>query len=120
MGKKKVSLDTLSCNVFERVRGLMFRFREKAPSLLFDFRKDSNEPLHSLFVFFPFIAVWFNKKKIVHVEIVRPFRFFICPKKPFTKILEIPMNKKYRRQINAIVGEAKYLKRKSSLDSHKR
>jgi uncharacterized membrane protein (UPF0127 family) len=87
-------------------RGLMFRFREKASVLLFDFGEDSREVLHSMFVFFPFIAIWLDKKnKIVDLKIVRPFKHWIRPKKSFRKIIEIPINKKYRREISMIVGK---------------
>jgi len=83
----------------------MFRSREKAPSLLFDFKGPSREPFHSMFVFFPFIAIWFYGEKIIDLKIVKPFKHWIRPEKPFTKILEIPINKKYCREIEMIVGK---------------
>ena len=67
----------------------MFRSREKAPSLLFDFEGPSREILHSLFVFFPFVVIWFDENKIVDIKFVKPWKLYIVPKKSFDKFLEI-------------------------------
>lgn len=97
--KKKITLDVFECNSLEMGKGLMFSRREKAKSLLFNFDKPNRELIHSLFVFFPFVAVWLDKRnKVIDLKIVRPFRLGVRPKKSFSKIVEIPINVKYRRQ----------------------
>ena len=78
-------------------RGLMFRRREKALALLFEFRKPVQMAIHSFFVFFPFWAVWLDdKNKIVEEKIVKSWIFRIAPKRKFSKLIEIPLNKKYK------------------------
>ncbi len=78
------------CNWFQKISGLMFKSRKTEP-LLFEFSKPARRAIHSYFVFFPFIAVWYNKNKIVEVKKVKPFTLHVKPKKPFTKLLEIPL-----------------------------
>lgn len=71
--------------------GLMFRTRKTNPILL-EFDEDTNIPIHSYFVFFPFKAIWLDKNnKVIDKRIVRPFTFSVKAKKPFRKIIEIPL-----------------------------
>ena len=92
---KNISLDVLDCNCLEMGRGLMFRFLERSPVLLFDLRKKTNIALTSLFVFFDFLVVWLDENdKVIDVKKVKPFVFTINQKKSFRKIIEIPFNKK--------------------------
>jgi uncharacterized membrane protein (UPF0127 family) len=95
---KKISIEVQKCNLFQMFRGLMFRLRENAPALLlFDFRKETKIKIHSLFVFFPFAAVWLDdKNKITEIMKIKPFRFWIFPKKKFFRLIEIPINAKYK------------------------
>jgi len=95
---KKIELTVETCNIFEMVRGLMFRRREKARALLlFDFKKPLRLKIHSFFVFFSFVAVWLDEKnKVVELKVVRPFTFIVKPKKPFFKLVEIPVNREYK------------------------
>ncbi|MBL7148371.1 MAG: DUF192 domain-containing protein [Nanoarchaeota archaeon] len=87
-------------NEFGKVIGLMFSRREKADSLLFEFKKPTKMKIHSCFVFFDFLAIWLdNKGKIISSEIVKPFRLGVGIKEPFYKLLEIPINKKNKRVI---------------------
>lgn len=99
---KKIKIDVERCGSFGRVRGLMFCRRENAPALLlFDFKKPRRFAIHSWFVFFPFWAVWLDdKNKIVEEKIVKPFCFQVAPRKKFYKLVEIPLNKKYRNLID--------------------
>ncbi len=91
---------------FEKGIGLMFRKREKCPALLFEFQKPTRMKIHSLFVFFPFAAVWLDdKNKIIDLKIVNPFRFVISCKKSFYKLIEIPINKKYQKEIKFLFGK---------------
>lgn len=92
--------------------GLMFRRREKAKALLFEFKKPTKLKIHSCFVFFSFLAIWLDdKNKIIGKKIVKPFEMSISPEKPFSKLLEIPFNDKYEKVIQLLVGNWKSLKR---------
>lgn len=71
---------------FGRFRGLMFRRRSKP--LLFKFNKPNREPIHSFFCK-PFYAVWMKDGKVVEEKLIKPFRFFVRPKKDFTELIEI-------------------------------
>ena len=79
-----------------KIRGLMFCRREKCPALLFEFKKPTKLKIHSCFVGFSFIALWLdNKNNILEKKVVRPWKISISPRKPFNKLLEIPINTKY-------------------------
>ena len=83
-------------------KGLMFTRREKAGSLLFNIKSS----LHSYFVFFPFVVLWLdNSNKILDKKIVRPFTFYINSNENYSKILEIPFNRRYNYLIKSVVGE---------------
>jgi len=70
---------------------------------LFDFKKPSGIPIHSFFVFFFFLAVWLNESnKVVDVKLVKSFRFFVLPKGNFCKLIEIPVNELYRRELKQL------------------
>jgi len=74
--------------------GLMFTRKEKAKALLF--KLDKPRAIHSFYVWFPFLALWIDENdKVVEIEKVRPFRLHIKSKKPFVRLLEIPINKEY-------------------------
>jgi len=105
---KKIELETKVCNFFERFKGLMFIPKEQAKALLFDFKKPVSIPIHSFFVFFPFLVIWLNNKnKIIDIRFVKPFNCLIHSRENFSKILEIPMNKKYKEIIKILVGDRK-------------
>ena len=96
-GKKIIIDDIKKCNSFEKFVGLMFKRREKAQALLFEFNKLGKIAIHSLFVFFPFVAIWIDDKgKIVEIRKVMPWKVSIKPKKEFVKLVEIPLNKRYK------------------------
>ena len=74
--------------------GLMFKQREKSSALQFNI---PNQAIHSLLVFFPFVAVWLDdKNNVVDSKIVKPFQLYVKSRKPFNKLIEIPLNKKYK------------------------
>jgi len=82
------------------IRGLVFRSREKAPALLFE----TKNSLHSFFVFFPFVVLWIDdKNNVVDYKLVKPFKFYINSGKKFNKIVEIPINKKYKPLLVALL-----------------
>ena len=76
--------------------GLMFKFNsERADNLLFEFKKGTGLAITSLFVFFPFLAVWLDEKnRVLEVRKVGPFRSSISARKKFRKLVEIPLNRK--------------------------
>ncbi|MCX6776973.1 MAG: DUF192 domain-containing protein [Candidatus Micrarchaeota archaeon] len=87
---------------FKRTRGLMFRSSISKP-LLFIMPSESAElsSIHSLFVFFPFDAVFLNSKGVV-VDIrerIKPFTLKITPAKPAKYILEMEAGGAKRRKI---------------------
>lgn len=103
---KNSFLDVKRCNGLHRVRGLMFSRKEKAKALLFDFNKPCREVIHSFFVFFPFVAVWFDSEgKIIEIRKIKPFTPFVSIEKPYSKIIEIPINKKYSNIVKLLVGD---------------
>ena len=88
--------------------GLMFKKRENASALLFEFDPRSRIPLHSWFVFFPFLVIWLDgNNKMLEMRVINPFSFRILPRKSFSNAVEIPLNKKYSRIIQKLVGKRK-------------
>lgn len=91
---------------FEKGTGLMFHRREKCPAMLFEFDKPTRMKIHSLFVFFKFGAVWLDdKNRVIDKKMIKPFKFVISCKKPFYKLVEIPLNKQYKKEIKIIFNE---------------
>lgn len=102
---KRVDVEVKRCNFLETGRGLTFRSRKNARALLFDFGRKDLMGLTALFVFFPFLVLWLDdKNKIVGKRIVKPFEFAIHQKKKFSKIIEIPINDKYKKLVTLLVG----------------
>ena len=98
---KKIKFYAEDCNFFKKFSGLMFSRRENVGILLFDFEKKQKISIHSFFVFYPFIAVWLDKKnKIVDLKVVNPFTFCVSPKKSCFKLIEIPINYKNRKIVD--------------------
>ncbi|MBU3906968.1 MAG: DUF192 domain-containing protein [Nanoarchaeota archaeon] len=89
--------------------GLMFKRQGKAQALLFSFKKPTKMAIHSLFVFFPFVAVWADVRgEVQEVKIVKPFTLTIIPKEPFYRLLEIPFNSEYKKIIQILVGTERF------------
>ena len=106
--RKRINFLVKECNILERVRGLMFRKNNENMILLFNFKKQSRLSIHSYFVFFNFLAIWTdNKNNIIEKRIVKPFTLPIKPKKPFHKLIEIPINEKNKKIIHFFVGKRK-------------
>ena len=103
-GRDKFKLEVYECDFFKRFSGLMFIRKENAKALLFDFKKEGKISLHSFFVFFSFVVVWIDKKNnVVDLRVVKPWKFYVNTKKNFSKILEIPINRKYKEIIKELV-----------------
>ncbi|MEK6918604.1 MAG: hypothetical protein AABW73_01055 [Nanoarchaeota archaeon] len=95
------------CKGFEKVRGLMFSRSDYSHALLFEFSNDTDAPIHSFFC--PqFLAIWLDENnKIVDYKVVSPNRFSVAPQKPFRKLIEIPINKKYSSIVDFILERGK-------------
>ena len=103
---KNSFFDVKKCNGLHRVKGLMFSRKEKAKALLFDFNKPCREVIHSLFVFFPFVAAWLdNEGKIIEIRKIKPFTPLVSIEKSYSKVIEIPINKKYNDIVKLLVGD---------------
>ncbi len=103
---KKFEIILEECNWFKKISGLTFTRREKAKALLFDFKKPVKWNFHSLFVFFPFIAIWLDgNNKIISIKNVKPFICNLSPKKLFEKVIEIPINRRYNKIIKLLVDD---------------
>ncbi len=97
-------INVKKCNAFMRFKGLMFSRRKNAEALLFDFKKPVKMAIHSFFVFFPFVAVWLDEQdEVIEKKVIYPFRPFILPKKEFSKLIEIPINKKYNSVVKNLL-----------------
>ena len=106
--KKRILLDVGRVSFFRRGIGLMFR-TPRTENLLFEFRRDGNFPITSIFVFFPFLAVWLDSdNNVVDYSVVQPFRSAVYSKKNFRKLVEIPFNDDNRQILGFFVGEEKF------------
>jgi len=106
---KGKEIEVQKCNtLFSKIRGLMFRDKEKAPAiLLFDFKKPRRLKIHSFFCH-KFFAVWLDEKnKIIDMKVVKPWRLSISSRKQYSKLVEIPINKRYKEIIQILVGTRK-------------
>lgn len=106
--KKKINIRKVHrLSFMGRFTGLMFKTKN-TKKLLFDFSKEVKISIHSLFVFFPFLAVWLDKNNsVVERQIVGPFRLYILPRKNFCKLVEIPLNDENKMIIGFFVGKIK-------------
>ncbi len=85
--------------------GLMFK-EKNTSNLLFDFEKNVRIAIHSVFVFFVFLAVWLDENNnVIESKLVKPFNFYICPKKSFFRLVEIPINDKNKKIIEFFVDK---------------
>ena len=93
-GIKSIKIEVRRVGFFGKFIGLMFKTC-KTGNLLFEFSKNTQLSIHSIFVFFPFLAVWLDdKNRVVEKRIVKPFTIAVLPKKLFRKLIEIPFNSK--------------------------
>ena len=103
---KKICLNVLVISWWMSWLGLMFKRKDRAKPLLFDFfKKDVKVRFHSFFVFFPFYIIWLDdKNKVLEIRKINPFNLWILPSVKFRKVLEIPINGKYDDKIKLLVG----------------
>ena len=89
---KKIRIDVKKCNSIQKAVGLMFSRREKAKILLFDFKKNTTEAIHSFFVFYKLIAIWLDDTgNIIEKRVIKPFTLATRSKKPFRKLINISL-----------------------------
>ena len=104
--KKSYSIDAKQQNIFTQFIGLMFSGR-KTSIRLFSYLSERKVPIHSWFVFYPFLIVWLDSRnKVIEWKVVKPFTLHVAPKKLCRRFLEIPFDDKYLRVIRFIVGKA--------------
>lgn len=104
---RKIEISAKECSsIWNKLIGLMFG-DENSEALIFIFNKPTKTPIHSLFC--PeFIAVWLDdKNRVVEVKKVKSWRWSVKPRKKFVNLVEIPINKRYRRIIKFLVDDAK-------------
>lgn len=86
-----IKLNVKKLSSLGMARGFMFKGRS-CENLLFN--RKGRWAIHSLFVFFRFLALWLdNKNNVIEWKIAKPFSFCIKPKRKFAKLIEIPENK---------------------------
>lgn len=101
---KSIKLSARRMGFFGKIKGLMFKSRRE--NLLFDFPEKTTIKIHSFFVFFSFLAIWLDdKNRVLEWKIVRPFTVAVSPKKPFKKLVEVPLNKKNNQIFEFFVGK---------------
>lgn len=101
---KSIEIPCRKVGFFGKFMGLMFSRRENAEILLFDIGKPF--AIHSFFVFFDFLAIWIDKKNtVVEWKIVKPWSSYEKPKTNFSKLIEIPINRRYHNIVTLVVGE---------------
>jgi len=110
---ERIKLEVKPVSGIGKFTGLMFSKREKTDALLFDFKKPVKTSIHSFFVFYPFIAIWIDENnKIVKIRKILPFKLNEKPEKPFAKLIEIPINEKYREIDELLFGKISTTTRK--------
>jgi uncharacterized membrane protein (UPF0127 family) len=103
---KEFIVEARECSFFRKGTGLMFRPRN-TDNLVFSFNKETRRPFTGLFCFFPFLIIWLDKRnKVLSIKLVKPFESGLPSKKPFKKVLELPLNRKNKRIIQYLVGKA--------------
>lgn len=93
--RSKIVINVRELSNWQMYFGLMFK-QSESDNLLFN--KKGFWGIHSFFVFFPFLAVWLDeKKRVLEWRIIKPFTFFVRPRRKFSKLIEIPFNKRNKQ-----------------------
>lgn len=102
---RDIEIDAVKMNGLGKFRGLMFRF-DKMP-LLFSFDEDVRIAIHSLFVWFKFLAVWLDSNgNVLDLKVVKKFRFYARPDRKFRHLIEIPICRRNIKSINFFLNGA--------------
>ena len=109
-GKQFLNISVLRVGFLTQFLGLMFS-RRKTSIRLFFYRTDRCVPIHSWFVFYPFLIAWLDSRnRIIEWRVVKPFNSCVLPMKKCMAFLEIPIDEKYRSEIGFIVGKRQTFK----------
>src|SRR3989339_2291061 len=109
--RKKFSLKVFKVSWISESVGLMFSGRENAKVLLFNYSKSASLGIHSVFVFFPFIAVWLDKNNsVIDITFVKPFSLHVNIKKNWSRLIEIPINKKNKYLVKFFLDKPEFNK----------
>ncbi|MFB6246809.1 MAG: hypothetical protein ABEI74_04430 [Candidatus Pacearchaeota archaeon] len=101
---KNLEIEAYKLSFFGMGLGLMFSSLRKAKPLLFDLEDSRKWLIHSLFVFFPFLAVCLNSRsEVVDYKVVRPFSFSVSSGKSFSRLLEVPLKNDYKNFLENFV-----------------
>ncbi|MFW6312173.1 MAG: hypothetical protein ACOC1K_08060 [Nanoarchaeota archaeon] len=108
-GKTIEVKDVDKCEGIKKFTGLMFK-SQGSNAKLFEFKK-TKQAIHSLFC--PkFLAVWLDENnKVIEYEFIYSSRLTIKPDHKYSRLLEIPINKKYRKIIRKFNKMNKYEKK---------
>ena len=104
--KKIEILGIKKCQGINQVIGLMFK-QKGTNALLFEFKKPTNQAIHSFFC--PcFLAIWLDEKNnVLEYRLIASKKTNIKPKKQFSKLLELPLNKNYNNIIQILLANKK-------------
>jgi len=93
---------------FGKFFGLMFRGKN-SENLLFEFSAPERAAIHSLFVFFPFLAIWIDDSgNVTETKVVKPFSFSYQPKAASVRLIEVPLNKTNKKIAKFFDDEEKF------------
>ncbi len=106
INKKNGDLISKNCiladDIFSRAHGLMFS-KDNKKTIFFVFEKEGKNPIHSIFVNYPFYAIYLDKnKKVNEIIKVRPYSFYIENKRPAKYLLE-SFNLKLKIKIGDVI-----------------
>ena len=102
--EKNIEIPVQKLGFFGRYIGLMFKSKN-TKNLLFEFKNNTRNRIHSFFVFFPFIILWLNEKnQVLEWKIVSPFSLAIKPRNEFRRFIEVPFNIPNKKIIKFFVG----------------
>lgn len=110
--KKRVKIRYKSKNILIDVKlvpfwyegfGLMFKRKRKAKAFLFSYGFPTTMTIFSLFIPFNFLAIWLDKNNnLIEKKIVKPGDEGVRPSSKFYKLIEIPVNDKYKKIIKLL------------------
>ncbi|MBI2448725.1 hypothetical protein HYV49_00330 [Candidatus Pacearchaeota archaeon] len=101
LNDKIIEFPLKRCSSWDKFKGLMFS-RNHSPLLI----EIKDKPIHSMFVFYPFLALWLNDENtIVDYKMINPFTSSVIPQSSFSKIIEIPYKGEFKDIIDGIIGQ---------------
>lgn len=107
---KSMSFSVRRQNAVTQFIGLMFSTK-RTDMRLFSYNKEKIVPIHSWFVFYPFLIAWLDSEnRIIEFRVVKPFNSLVIPNKKSKAFIEIPIDAKYSKEIRFIVGNRQRFK----------